>query len=51
MKEEEEEMNEPPAAKRKRGQGRSQIKSEEKPNKEIKSEGNIDLLLYYYKCF
>lgn len=37
-------MNKPPAAKRKRGQGRSQIKSEEKPNEEIKSEGNIDLL-------
>lgn len=37
-------MNEPPAAKRKRRQGRSQIKSEEKPNEEIKSEGNIDLL-------
>lgn len=37
----------PPAAKRKRGQGRSRIKTEEKPNEEIKSEGNIDLLRIY----
>lgn len=43
-KEEEEEKTEPPAAKRKRGQSKSQIKSKE-TKEEIKSEGNGDLIL------
>lgn len=44
VKGEEEEMKEQPAAKRKRGQSKSQTKSEEMPQQEIKSEGNVNLV-------
>lgn len=47
VKEEEEETKEQPAAKRRRGQSKSQIKSEEMPKEEIKSEGNVDLIFIY----
>lgn len=41
--EEEEDTNKQPAAKRKKGQSRSQTKCEEMSKEEIKSEGNLDL--------
>lgn len=44
VKGEEEELKEQPAAKRKRGQSKSQTKSEEMPQQEIKSEGNVNLV-------
>lgn len=44
IKEEEEDTNKQPAVKRKRGQSKSQTKSEE-PKEEIKIEGNLDLLV------
>lgn len=40
---EEEDTNKQPAAKRKRGQSKSQPKCEEMHKEEIKSEGNLDL--------
>lgn len=40
IKEEEKEVDEQPAAKRKRGQSKKETKSKEKPKEEIKSEGN-----------
>lgn len=42
--EEDEDTNKQPAAKRKRGQSKSQTKCEEMPKEEKKSEGNLDLL-------
>ncbi len=44
-KEEEEETKEQPAAKRKRGQSKSQTETEVMPKEEIKSEGNVGLIL------
>lgn len=40
IKEEDEEVDEQPAAKRKRGQSKKEAKSSQKPKEEIKSEGN-----------
>lgn len=44
VKEEEEETKEQPAAKRKRGQSKSQTKSEDTPQQEVNSEGNVTLI-------
>lgn len=47
VKEEEEEVKEQPAAKRKRGQNKSQTKIEEMPKEETKNEGTVDLIFIY----
>lgn len=44
VKEEEEEIEEQPAAKKRRGKSKSQLKAE--PKEEIKSEGNMYLLVF-----
>lgn len=48
IKEEEDETVQQPAAKIKRGQSKSQTKSKELPKEEMKSGGNMDLILYTY---
>lgn len=45
VKEEEEAGEEQPAAKRKRGQGKSQTKTKNQPKEEMKSEGNTHVAL------
>lgn len=42
---EEEDTNQQPAVKRKRGQSKSQTKCEQMPKEEIQIEGNLDLLV------
>lgn len=45
VKEEGEEMEEQPAAKRRRGKSKSQTKTEEMLKEEVKNEGNVGLIL------
>lgn len=47
VKEEEEETEKEPAAKKKRGQSSSKTKTEKMPKEEIKTEGNVDLIVIY----
>lgn len=46
--EEDEDTNKQPAAKRKRGQSKSQTKREEMPKEEMKSEGNFGFVVHLF---
>lgn len=47
LKEEEDEAEKQPAAKRKRAQSKSQAKTEKMPKEEIKSDGKVEFIITY----